>query len=150
MTAARIKEIRDRWAKATKGPMVQWAGQGWPESWASMLGIPSDQTGIGWPVRVVDTSNTTKLPVLMASMPQDQAFAACAYDDIPWLCEQVERLDGELDEARRVWMRYAARYEIPECDEGRPSPEEYERMAKYEAVAHFGAEEADRLFPEEE
>lgn len=40
MTAARIKEIRDRWAKATKGQMVQWAGG---EGWQEVRSTPQDQ-----------------------------------------------------------------------------------------------------------
>ena len=92
MTTARIKEIRDRWAKVTPG---EWkcvvderrSGCGCGTKADPDLLDGTVSIGVGHSPDCI----TTKLP--------DALAIASAPDDIRWLCEQVERLEKVV-----VWM----------------------------------------------
>lgn len=101
MTLERLKEIRERAEKATRGP---WRVDTWPcgskgspplaQTWASDVRAKSGE------ILCFQDTDWTKPP----DHP-DAAFIAHARSDVPDLLEEVERLRAALEKQRRDMQR---------------------------------------------
>jgi hypothetical protein len=87
--AARLAAIRERLEKATPGPWVPErtdASNVWFDSLPEMH-VPIETRG---------TSFALGMAVGATTGPRDAVFVAAARDDVPWLLDEVDRLEHEL------------------------------------------------------
>lgn len=108
LTTAHEQAIRARLAAATDGPWAAWTDQDGTPHMVGMLMvgvaagvIPDGET---W-VEGADVNN----PVAHTYTPEDREFIAHAPTDLAALLAEIDRLRGQITEARDGWCRVCDR-----------------------------------------
>lgn len=85
---SRIDEIKARASDATPGPWVHI-----PDKYDPGSTVPWGDPPSGEPAGVKTTETSWIAQYVLSD--REAAFIACAREDIPWLCAEVERLEAE-------------------------------------------------------